>query len=169
MKEISLTYIIPSHLFALFISLVITVKYSFSSVQSLSHVWLFAITWTTAHQASLSIKLHVHPVVMPSNHLICCHLLLLLPSIFPIIRVFSNETVLRIRWPKYWSFSISPSDEYSGRISCKNWLVCSCSPRESQEPFPMPQFKSINSLPLSFLYGPTLTSVHYFWKNHSSD
>ena len=104
----------------------------FSSVQSLSHVWLFAISWTAAHQASLFInnswslpKLMSIELVMPSNHLILCRPLLLQPSIFPSIRVFSNESVLRIKWPKYWSFSfsISPSNEYSGLISCRmDWL-----------------------------------------------
>ena len=97
-----------------------------SSVQSLSLVWLFATPWTTACQASLSItnsqsllKLLSIESVMPSNHLILCHPLTLLPSIFLSIRVFSNESVLPIRWPKYWSFSfsISPSNEYSGLIS----------------------------------------------------
>ena len=94
----------------------------FSSVQSLSRVQLFATPWTAAHQASLSItnfqsllKLMFIESVMPSNYLILCCPLLLLPSIFPSIRVFSNESALRIRWPKYWSFtfSISPSNEYS--------------------------------------------------------
>ena len=100
----------------------------FSSVQSFSRVQLFATPWTVARQASLSItnsrnllRFMSIELVMPSNHLILCHPLLLLPSIFPSIRVFSNESVLRIRWPKYWSFSfsISPSNEYSGLISCK--------------------------------------------------
>ena len=104
----------------------------FSSVQSLSRVQLFVTPWTAARQASLSItnsrsllKLMSISMVMPSNHLILCHPLLLLPSIFPSIRVFSNESVLRIRWPKYWSFSfnISPSNEYSGLISFRmDWL-----------------------------------------------
>ena len=104
----------------------------FSSVQSLSRVWLFATPWTAACQASLYItnsrslpKLISIESVMPSKHLILCHPLLLLPSIFPSIRVFSNESVLRIRWPKYWSFSftISPSNEYSGLISFRmGWL-----------------------------------------------
>ena len=98
----------------------------FSSVQSLGRVQLFVTPWTAAHQASLSItnsrslpKLMSNESVMPSNHLILCHPLLLLPSILPSIRVFSSETVLRIRWPKYWSFSfgISPSNKYSGLIS----------------------------------------------------
>jgi len=104
----------------------------FSSVQSLSCVRLFATPWTEAHQASLSItnsqsllKLMTIKSVMPSNHFILCHPLLLLPSIFPSIRVFSNESVLRIRWPKDWSFSfsVSPSNEYSGLISFRmDWL-----------------------------------------------
>ena len=104
----------------------------FSSVQSLSHVQLFATPWTAARQASLSITNSQSPPkhmcfesVMPSSHLILCHPLLLLPSIFPSIRVFSNELVLRIRWPKYWSFSfnISPSNEHLGLISFRmDWL-----------------------------------------------
>ena len=103
-----------------------------SSVQSLSHVWLFATPWTAARQASLSItnsqsslKLMSIKLVMPSNHLILCHPLLLLPSIFPSIRVFSNESVLCIRWTKYrsFSFSISPSNEDSGLIFFRiNWF-----------------------------------------------
>ena len=103
-----------------------------NSVQSLSHVQLFATPWTAARQASLSItnsrslfKLTFIESVMPSNHLILCRPLLLLPSIFPSIRVFSNESVLYIRWPKYWSFSfsISPSKDYSGLISFRmDWL-----------------------------------------------
>ena len=102
------------------------IVFQFSSVQLLSHVWLFAIPWTAARQASLSItnswgllKLMSIELVLPPNHLILCHPLLLLPSVFPSIRVFSNESALQIRWPKYWSFSfsISPSNEYSGLIS----------------------------------------------------
>ena len=104
-----------------------------------------------------------HPLLSPS----------LLPSIFPRIRVFSNESVLRIRWPKYWncSFSISPSNEYSGLISwLVFWLVWSpCYPRDSQASSPTPQFKTINSLALCFLYCPSLTSIHDYWKNHSFD
>ena len=104
----------------------------FSSVQSLSRVWLFVIPWTAAHQASLSItnsrnlfKLMVIESVMSSNHLILCCPLLLPPSIFPSIRVFSSESVLHIRWPKYWSFSfsVSHSNEYSGLISFRiDWF-----------------------------------------------
>ena len=99
-----------------------------SSAQSLSHVQLFATPWTAAHQASMPItnswsllKLMSIESVMPSNHLILCYPILLIPSIFPSIRVFSNESALRIRWPKYWSFSlsISPSNEYSELISIR--------------------------------------------------
>ena len=146
-----------------------------SSVQSFSHVQLFPAPWTASCQAFLSITsswsllkfMSVEPV-MPSNHLMLCRPLLLLPSIFPSIRVFSNEPDLRMRWPKYWSFSISPSDEYSGLISFRmDWLDLLESLRDSQESFPTPQFKSINSSVLSFLYSPTLTSIHDYWKNHS--
>ena len=104
----------------------------FSSVQSLSHVWVFTTPWTVACQASLYItnsqslpKLTCIESVMPSNHLILCHPLLLLPSVFPDIRIFSNESTLHIRWPKYWSFSfnISPSNEHPGLISFRmDWL-----------------------------------------------
>ena len=102
----------------------------FSSVQSLSRVRLFATPWTAARQASLSITNSRSPPkpmsigsVMPSNHLILCRPLLLLPSIFPSIRVFSSESVLHIRWPKYWSFSISPSSKHPGLISFRmDWL-----------------------------------------------
>ena len=151
----------------------------FNSVQLLSCVWLFETAWTAACQASLSItnsrsllRLMSIESVMPSNHLILCRPLLLLPSIFPNIRVFPNESVLHIRWPKYWSFSfnISPSNEYSGLISFRmDWLESPCHPRDSQESSPTPQFKSINSSALSFLYSPTLTSIHDHWKNHSLD
>ena len=104
----------------------------FSSVQSLSRVWLFATPWIAACQASLSItnsrsfpKLMSIELVMPSNHLILCHPLLLLPPILPSIRVFSNELTIRMRWPKYWSFSlsISPSNEHPGLIPFRmDWL-----------------------------------------------
>ena len=109
-----------------------TVLASFSSVQSLTHVRLFVTPWTAAHHASLSItnsqsllKLMSIKLVMPSNPLVLCCPLLLLPSIFPSIRVFSNESVLHIRWPEYWSFnfSLSPSNEYSRLISFRmDWL-----------------------------------------------
>ena len=149
-----------------------------SSVQLLSHVRLFVTPWTAAHRASLSItnswsllKLMAIQSVMPSNHLILCRPLLLPPSIFPSIRVFSSELVLQIRWPKYWSFSfsISPSNEYSGLISFRIDWFDPCSPRDSQESSPTPQFKSISSSVLSLLYGPILTSIHDYRKNHSFD
>ena len=149
----------------------------FSSVQSLSHVRLFMTPWITARQASLSITNSwslLKPMsiesMMASSHLILCHPFLLLPPIPPSIRVFSNESTLHVRWPKYWSFSfsISPSNEHPGLISFRmDWSPCS--PRDSQEPSPTPQFKSINSLVLSLLYSPTLTSTHDHWENHSLD
>ena len=111
---------------------------------------------------------------MLSNCLILCRPLLLLPSVFPSIRVFSNESALHIRWLKYWSlsFNISPSNEYSGlpiNISFRmDWFLSPCCPRDSQESSPTPQFKSINSSVLSLLYSPTFTSMHDYWKNHSS-
>ena len=154
------------------------IEYIFTSVRSLSRVWLFVTLWTAARQASLSItnsgsllKLMPMESVMPSNHLILCRPLLL-PSIFPSIRVFSNESALRIRWPKYCSFSfkISPSNEHPGLISFRmDWLDLHCSPRDFPESSPTPQFKSINSSGLSFRYSPTLTSVHDHWKNRSFD
>ena len=148
-----------------------------SSVQLLSGVWLSVSPRTVARWDSLSItnsrslfKLVSIESVMPSNHLILCRPLLLPPSIISRIRVFSNESVLRIRWPKYWSFSfsISPSNEYSGLVSLgwTGWISLSC-PRDSQESSSIAQFKNINSSGLSFLYSPTLTSIHDYWKNHS--
>ena len=125
-----------------------------SSVESLSYVPLFATPWTTACQASLSIttswsllKLMSIELVMPSNHLILCRPLLLLPSVLPSIRVFSNESVLCIRGQ-----NVGASASASVR------------PRDSQESSPTPQFKSISSLALSFPYSPTVTSIHDYWK-----
>ena len=110
--------------------------------------------------------------VMLSNHLILCCPLLLFPSIFPSIRVVSNELALPIRWLKYWSFSfsISLSDEYSELISFRiNCFDLLCYPKDSQDSSPALQFKSINSLALSLPYGPTLTSIYDYWKSHSFD
>ena len=110
--------------------------------------------------------------VMPSNPLILCHPLLLLPSVFPSIRVFSNESALRIRWPKYWSFSfnISPFNEHLGLISSRmEWLDLLTVQGTLKSLLQRPQFKSINSSGFSFLYGPTLTSIHDHWKNQSLD
>ena len=141
-----------------------------SSVQS-SPVLLFVTPWTAVHKASLSItnsqsllKLMSIESVMPSNHLILCRTLLLPPSIFPSIRVFSNESVLRTRCPKKWSFSfnISPSNEYSGLISFRmDWLDL-LAVLGTFESSTTPQFKSINSSVLSFLCSPNLTSIHEF-------
>ena len=124
------------------------------------------------HQLPELAQTHVQSV-MPSNHLILCHPLLLPPSIFPSIRVFSNESFLHMRWPKYWSFSfsISPSNEYSGLYSFPlgwtGWI--SLQSKEVSRVFSNTKFKSINSSALSFLYSPTLTYIHDYWKNHSFD
>ena len=136
----------------------------FNSVQSLSRVRLFATPWTAAHQASLSITNSRSPPkpmsiesVMPFNHLILRRPLLLLPSIFRSIRIFSNESALHIRWPKYWSFSfnISPSNEHPGLISFRmDWLDL-LAVRGTLKSSPTPQFKSINSSELSLLHSPT--------------
>ena len=131
------------------------------------------------------VQIHVRWISDAANHLILCCPLLLLPSIFSSIRIFSIESALHIRWPKYWNFcfSISPSSDHSGLISFKiDWfdllavqgtLESSPAPQFSicaaKASTPAPQFKSINSLALNLLYGPTLTSVHGYWKNHSFD
>ena len=137
-----------------------------------------ATPWTASCQGSLSftnsrslLKLMSIQSVMPSNHLILCHPVLLLPSIFPSIRVFSNESILHIRWPKYWSFSfsISPSNEYSGLISFRmDWLDLLAVQGFSRV-FSNTTGQNINSSVLSFLYIPTVTSIHDCWKNHSFD
>ena len=134
--------------------------------------------WTAAPQASLSItnsrsllKFMSIESMTPSNHLILCHPLLLLPSIFPSIRVFSYESVHPIRWPKYWNFifSISPSNEYSELISFKMEWFDLLAVQEALKSSPTPHFKNISSSVLSFLYSPTLTSTPDYWKNHSFD
>ena len=140
-----------------------------------SHVQLFATPWTAVHHSSLPItnswslfKLTSIESVMSFNHLILCHPLLLLPSIFPSTRVFSNESVLRIRWPKYWSFSFntSHSNGYSGLISSKMDWVDLLAVQGTLKSL-LQHHKSINSLVLSFLHSPTLTSIHGHWKSHS--
>ena len=151
---------------------------NFSSVQLLSRVQLFATPWIAACQASLSItnsrsllKRMFIESVMPSSHLILCLPLLLLPPIPPGFRVFSNESTLHIRWPKYWSFSfsISPSNEHRGLMSFRmDWLAL-LAVQGTLESSPTPQFKSINFLALSFLHSLGLTSIHDHWKNHSLD
>ena len=172
MQTYSLKHIkIPIYLFDLFHSFLLKFQVLFfSSVQSLGPVRLFATSWIAAHQASLSItnsrsslKLTSIESVMPSSHL---------PPIPPSIRVFSNESTLRMRWPKYWSFSfsISPSNEHPGLISFRmDWLDLLPVQGTLQSLLPTPQFKSINSLALSFLHSPTLTSIHDHRKNHSLD
>ena len=138
-----------------------------------------ATPWTAARQASLSItnfrslpKTMSIESMMPSNHLILCRPLFLLPSIFPSIRVFSNESALCIMWPKYWgfSFNISPSNEHPGLIFLRmNWFDLFPVQGTLKESSQTPQVKSTNSSVLSFLYSPTLTSIHDHWKNHSLD
>ena len=150
----------------------------FSSVQSLSRVQPFATPWTAAHQASLSITNSRSPpkpmsieLLMSSNYLILCCPLLLLPSIFPSIRVFSNESALHIWWPKYWSFSfnISPSHERSGLISFRmDWLDL-LAVQGTLKSLLQHHSSKASILRLSFLYSPTLTSIHDYWKNHSLD
>ena len=144
----------------------------YQSVQ-FSHncVWLFVTPWTASHQASLSItnpwsllRLLSIESVMPSNHLVLCHPLLFPPSIFP--GSFFNKSVLHFRWPKFWSFSfsISPSNQYSGLIFFRmDWLDLL-----AEESSSTPRFKSINSSMLSFLYSPTFISMHD-WKSDSFD
>ena len=151
---------------------------SFVVVQSLSHVQLFATWWTAARQTSQSFtisqslfKLMSIESVMPSIHLVFCHPLLLLPSIFPSIRVFSNESALHIRWPKYWSFSfsISPSSEYSGLISFRIDYLISLQSKGLSRVF------SNTTIEKHQFFGtqPFLWSnshiIHDYWKNHSFD
>ena len=142
------------------------------SVQFSHSVMFYSVTpWTAAHQASLSItnscsllKLMSIESMMPSNHLILCQTLLLLSSIFPSISVFSDELVLILRWPKYWSFSISPFNKYSGLISFRMDWFDLLAVQRTLESLLKPQYKSINSSALSFLYCPTLTFIHDCWK-----
>ena len=151
----------------------------FSSVQSLSHVWLFATPWIAAHQASLSntnswslLKPMSSESVMPSNHLILCHPLLLLPSIFASIRVFSNESALRIRWPKYWSFSfnINPNNEHPGLISFRmDWLDLLVVQETLKRLLQQHSSKASILLHSTFFIVQLSTSIHDHWKNHSLD
>ena len=150
----------------------LSVQKSFHSVQFSSVAQSCVTLWnpmdcssqaspSTANSWSL-LKLMSIESVMPSNYLILCRPLLLPPSIFPSIRVFSNESVLHIRWPKYWSFSfnISPSNKYSGLISFRMYWLDLLAGQGTLKSSPTQLFKSINSLALSFLYSPTLTSIH---------
>ena len=147
-------------------------------VQLPSHVWLFVNSWTISCQPSLSftifwslLKVISIESMMPSNHLILCCPLLLLPSIFLSIRVFSNELALRIKWPKYWSFSfnIGPSSEYSGLISFRiDWLDCPAVQRTLRSLLQHHSSKA-SIFQHSLIYGPTLISIHDNLKNHSFD
>ena len=150
----------------------------FSSVQSLSCVQLFVTPWITAHQASLSItnsqsspKLMSIESVMPSNRLILCRPLLLPPSIFPSSRVFSNESALRVRWPKYWSFNfnISPSNEHPGLIFRMDWLDVLA---VQGTPKSLRQHHSSKASILwrsAFFIIQLSSSIYGYWKNHSLD
>ena len=156
------------------VPILVDVQWYLSSVQFSRSV----VFWTAARQASLSntnsqtlLKLMSIELVMPSNHLILFRPLLLPPSIFPSIRVFSNESVFLIRWPNYWSFSFSirPFNEYSGLISFRmNWLDLPAV-QGILKSLLQHQFKSISSSVLGFLYSPTLPSIPDYWKNHSLD
>ena len=149
---------------------------TFSSVQSLSHGRLFATPWSAARQAALSIinsrslpKLMSIELVMPSNHLILCVPFSSLLQ-FPRIRVFSNESVLRIKWPNYWrfSFSISPSNEHPGLISFRmDWLDLLAIQGNLKSL--LQHHSSKASILLYSLYSPALTSIHDHWKNNSFD
>ena len=135
--------------------------------------------WTAARQASLSItntqslpKFKSIETVMPFNHLIICHPLLLLPSIFPTIRVFSNESALHIRWPRYWTFNfnISPSNEYSGLIFFRmDWLDLLAVQGTLESLLQHHSSKATILQCSAFCYSPNLTSIHENWKNHSFD
>ena len=151
----------------------------FSSVQSLSHVRVFETLWTAARQASLSItnsqsllKLMSTESVMPSNHLILCRPLLLQPPIPPSIRVFSHESVLHIRWPKYWSFSfrVSPSNEHPGLISFRmDWLDVLAVQGTLKSLLQHHSPKASILQRSAFFNSPALTAIHDYWKNHSFD
>ena len=154
------------------------ITYQFSSGQLLSRVRLFVTPWTAARQASLFItnssillKLMSVESVMLSNHLILCHPLLLLSSIFPSIRVFSSDTAVCIRWAKYWSFSfsISPSNEHPGLIFSMDWLDLFAVRGTLKSLLQHHSSKASILWLLSFLYSPTLTSIHDYWKNHILD
>ena len=172
------TYLIFIYFISIRVSYVEQNTFKISSVQSFSHVWLFATPWTAACQASLSInnsqsqlKLMSIEFMMPSNHLILCWPLLLLPSIFPSIRVYSNESVLT--WDGQ-SIGVSASASILP-MNIQDWLSLgwtgwiSLQSSDSQKSSPTPQFKSINSSTFSLLYDPTVTSMHDYWKNHSFD
>ena len=149
-----------------------------SSIQSLSRVPLFVTPWTGARQVFLSItnsrslpKLMSIELMILSNHLIICCPLLLLPPMPPSIRVFSNESTLGMRWPKYWNFSfnISPSNEHPGLISFRMDLLDLLAVQGTLKSLLQHHSSKASSLALSFLYSPSLTSIHNHWKNHTLD
>ena len=151
---------------------------SSSSIQSLIPVQLFVTAWTTAHQASLSntnswnlLKLMSSESVMPSNYLILCRPLLFPPSIFSSIRIFSIESVLHIRWPKYWSFSFSfsPSNECSALNSFRRDWLDLLAVQGTLKSLLQTTVQKHRLFEFSFLYNPTLTSIQDYWKNHSFD
>ena len=154
-------------------------SYQFSSIQLLSRVRLFSTPWIVARQASLSItnsrsspKLMCIESVMPSSHLILCHHLLLLPSIPPSIRVFSNESKLCMRWTKYWNFSlsISPSNEHPGLVSFRmDWLDLLAVQGTLKSLLQHHSSKASILQRSAFFNSPTLTSIHDYWKNYSFD
>ena len=152
--------------------------YNLRSVQSFSHFLLFTTPWTAALQASLSntnsqnlLKLMSMESVIPYNHLTLCHHLLLLPSIFPSIKVFFNESVLHIRWPKYWSFSfsISPSNEYSGLISFRIDWFDFLAVQGILKSLLQHHISKASTLWHSAFFSPTLTSIPDCWKSLSFD
>ena len=156
----------------------ISYNFIFSSVQLLSYVWFFATPWITARQAPLSftnsrslLKLMPIESVMPSSHLILCRPLLLLPSIFPSIRVFSNESALRIRWPNYWSFSfsISPSNEHPGLITFRmDWLDL-LAVQGTLKSLLQQHSSKASILQHSAFFTVQLSHPSIHWKNHSLD
>ena len=163
----------------MFIAALFIIATTFVAIQSLSCVSLFVTPWTAARQASQMsftisqslLKLMSTWLVMPYNHLVLCCPLLLLPSIFPSIRVFSNELALCIGWPKYcnFSFSINSSNEYSGLVSFRiDWFDLSAV-WETLKRLLQHHSSKVNSLVLSLLYRPTLASKHDYCKNHSLD
>ena len=145
--------------------------------QSPSRVWLSVTPWTVAHQASLSLtisqsvpKFVLIVSVMLSSHLILWCPLLLLPSIFPSIRDFSNELSVHIGWPKYWSFSFSIVLPMTIQGWFQDWLIWSpCCPRDSQKSFPAPQFKGTDFLAVHLLYNSALTTIYDHWEDHTLD
>ena len=165
-------FIFPSFYFPL-PSICISLLFSHSVISDSLQPHVLHSTRQTSLSFTISqslLKFKFIELVMPAKHLILCHPLLLLPSIFPSIRVFSNVSALEIWWPKYWCFSISPSNEYSGLTFFRmDWFDLLAVQGTLNSLLQHHSSKSINSLMLSLLYGPILTSIHDYWKNHSFD